>query len=163
MNNFMAIVSDFLAGLEAREKRALKIGALVLAVVFVIMLILPQWESYSLVKSQRDSLKADVIWLQEKRDIVAKLVNNCPSVRQQKQDFKADLSHLVSRNQLKLLSANEKENIISLSVSGSKSNQFLKLMHQIACRGYILGELAIETEVDDLSKITATFEVERVN
>jgi type II secretory pathway component PulM len=163
MNNFMAIVSDFLAGLEAREKRALKIGALVLAVVFVIMLILPQWESYSLVKSQRDSLKADVIWLQEKGDIVAKLVNNCPSVRQQKQDFKADLSHLVSRNQLKLLSANEKENIISLSVSGSKSNQFLKLMHQIACRGYILGELAIETEVDDLSKITATFEVERVN
>ena len=36
-------------------------------------------------------------------------------------------------------------------------------MHQIACRGYILGELAIETEVDDLSKISATFEVERVN
>jgi type II secretory pathway component PulM len=163
MNNIMAIVSDFLAGLEAREKRALKIGALVLAVVFVIMLILPKWEFYSLVKSQRDTLKSDVIWLQQKRDIVAKLVNNCPSVRQQKQDFKADLSHLVSRNQLKLLSANEKENIISLSVSGSKSNQFLKLMHQIACRGYILGELAIETEVDDLSKITATFEVERVN
>lgn len=163
MNNIMAIVSDFLAGLEAREKRALKIGALVLAVVFVIMLILPKWEFYSLVKSQRDMLKSDVIWLQQKRDIVAKLVNNCPSVRQQKQDFKADLSHLVSRNQLKLLSANEKENIISLSVSGSKSNQFLKLMHQIACRGYILGELAIETEVDDLSKITATFEVERVN
>ena len=36
MNNIMAIVSDFLAGLEAREKRALKIGALVLAVVILV-------------------------------------------------------------------------------------------------------------------------------
>jgi hypothetical protein len=50
-----------------------------------------------------------------------------------------------------------------MTVSGSKSNQLLRFMHQISCRGYILGELKFVTEVDDLSKITATFEVERVN
>ena len=76
MNDIMAIISDFLTGLESREKRALKIGAWVLAAAFAIMLLLPKWESYSLVADQRDTLKKDVIWLQEKRDLVAELVNN---------------------------------------------------------------------------------------
>lgn len=163
MNDIMAIISDFLTGLESREKRALKIGAWVLAAAFAIMLLLPKWESYSLVADQRDTLKKDVIWLQEKRDLVAELVNNCPSARGQKDDFKADLSQLVGRNGLKVVSAKEKESVITLTVSGSKSNQFFKLMHQIACRGYILGEVALVTEADDVSKITATLEVERVN
>jgi type II secretory pathway component PulM len=163
MNDILATVSDFFANLESREKRALKIGAMVLAAVIVVMLLLPKWEAYSQVKGQRDSLKADVMWLQDKRDLVAELVNNCPSVRQKKDDFKADLSHLVERNQLKIVSTKEKENTISLILSGSKSNQFLKFMHQISCRGYILGEVALVAEADDLSKITATLEVQRVN
>jgi type II secretory pathway component PulM len=163
MNDILAIVSDFFANLESREKRALKIGAMVLAALIAVMLLLPKWEAYSQVKGQRDSLKADVMWLQDKRDLVAELVNNCPSVRQKKDDFKADLSHLVERNQLKIVSTKEKENTISLILSGSKSNQFLKFMHQISCRGYILGEVTLVAEADDLSKITATLEVQRVN
>ena len=163
MNDILVTVSDFFANLESREKRALKIGAMVLAAVIVVMLLLPKWEAYSQVKGQRDSLKADVMWLQDKRDLVAELVNNCPSVRQKKDDFKADLSHLVGRNQLKIVSTKEKENTISLTLSGSKSNQFLKFMHQISCRGYILGEVTLVAEADDLSKITATLEVQRVN
>lgn len=163
MNDILATVSDFFANLESREKRALKIGAMVLAAVIAVMLLLPKWEAYSQVKGQRDSLKADVMWLQDKRDLVAELVNNCPSVRQKKDDFKADLSHLVGRNQLKIVSTKEKENTISLTLSGSKSNQFLKFMHQISCRGYILGEVTLVAEADDLSKITASLEVQRVN
>jgi type II secretory pathway component PulM len=165
MNDILAIVSDFFANLESREKRALKIGAMVLAALIAVMLLLPKWEAYSQVKGQRDSLKADVIWLQDKRDLVAELVNNCPSVRQKKDDFKADLTHLVGRNQLKIVSTKEKEkeNSISLTVGGSKSNQFLKFMHQVSCRGYILGEVTIVAEADDVSKITATLEVQRVN
>jgi len=163
MNHFMATVSDLLANLEIREKRALKIGALVVAVIIIIMLILPKWEFYSLIKNQRDVLKENVIWLQEQRDLVAELANNCSSIRQQKDDFKADVTQMVGRYQLVVESAEEKDNVISMTVSGSKSNQLLKLMHQIACRGYILGDLEIETKADDLSKITATFEVERAN
>lgn len=163
MNDILATVSDFFANLESREKRALKIGAMILAALIAVMLLLPKWEAYSQVKGQRDSLKADVMWLQDKRDLVAELVNNCPSVRQKKDDFKADLSHLVGRNQLKIVSTKEKENTISLTLSGSKSNQFLKFMHQISCRGYILGEVTLVAEADDLSKITATLEVQRVN
>jgi len=163
MNHFMATVSDLLANLEIREKRALKIGALVVAVIIIIMLILPKWEFYSLIKNQRDVLKENVIWLQEQRDLVAELANNCSSIRQQKDDFKADVTQMVGRYQLVVESAEEKDNVISMTVSGSKSNQLLKLMHQIACRGYILGDLEIETKADDLSKITATLEVERAN
>ena len=162
MNDILAIVSDFFANLESREKRALKIGALVLAAAISIMLVLPKWETYSQVKSQRDALKADVKWLQEKRDLVANLVNNCPSIQHKKDDFKADLTHLVSRNQLKVVSTKQKENFISMTVSGSKSNQLL-IYAPNCLRGYMLGELKFVTEVDDLSKITATFEVERVN
>ena len=163
MSHFMATVLDFLANLEIREKRALKIGALVVAVIIIIMLILPKWEFYSLIKNQRDVLKENVIWLQEQRDLVAELANNCSSIRQQKDDFKADVTQMVGRYQLVVESAEEKDNVISMTVSGSKSNQLLKLMHQIACRGYILGDLEIETKADDLSKITATLEVERAN
>ena len=163
MSHFMATVLDFLANLEIREKSALKIGALVVAVIIIIMLILPKWEFYSLIKNQRDVLKENVIWLQDQRDLVAELANNCSSIRQQKDDFKADVTQMVGRYQLVVESAEEKDNVISMTVSGSKSNQLLKLMHQIACRGYILGDLEIETKADDLSKITATFEVERAN
>jgi hypothetical protein len=70
---------------------------------------------------------------------------------------------LVGRNQLKIVSTKEKENSISLTVGGSKSNQFLKFMHQVSCRGYILGEVTLVAEADDVSKITATLEVQRVN
>ena len=65
MNDILAIVSDFFANLESREKRALKIGALVLAVLITVMLVFPKLETYSQVKNQRDALKADVVWLQE--------------------------------------------------------------------------------------------------
>ena len=71
MNDILTMVSDFFANLESREKRALKIGALVLAALITVMLLLPKLETYSQVKSQRDALKADVVWLQEKRDLVA--------------------------------------------------------------------------------------------
>jgi hypothetical protein len=36
-------------------------------------------------------------------------------------------------------------------------------MHQVSCRGYILGEVTLVAEADDLSKITASLEVQRVN
>ena len=39
MIDIMALVSDFFAGLESREKRALKIGALVLSAVFIVVLV----------------------------------------------------------------------------------------------------------------------------
>ena len=37
MNDILAIVSDFFANLESREKRALKIGAMVLAALIAVM------------------------------------------------------------------------------------------------------------------------------
>ena len=163
MNGILGIVSDFLANLESREKRAVKIGAFVAVVSISIMLVLPRWETYSQVKSQRDDLKTDVIWIQEKRDLVENLVNNCPSIQHQKDDFKADVAHLASRNQLKIVSTKQKENFISMTLVSSKSNQLLRFMHQISCRGYILGELKFVTNADDSSNITATLEVERVN
>jgi type II secretory pathway component PulM len=163
MTDFMAVITDFLAGLQPRERLFIKVGAVALAIALLIMLLLPKWESYSQIKGQRDTLAADFIWLQEKREMVAGLANNCPSVRQKKENFKADLSHLVRRNQLEVNAMTETDNAISLSISGSKSNQFLKLMHQIACRGYLFSKVIVETEVDDLSKIKAMFEVSRVN
>lgn len=163
MNDIIAVVSDFFAGLESRERLFLKIGALVLAILTVVMLLLPRFEVYFQLKGQADTLKADMSWLQEKRELVAGLANNCQTIRKQDVSLKTDLSSLVRRNQLEVVSSTEKDNVISLTVSGTKSNQFLKLMHQIACRGYIFDKVALTSEVDDLSKIKARFEVQRVN
>jgi type II secretory pathway component PulM len=163
MNDIMAIVSDFLAGLQPRERLVLKIGALVLAGVLIVLMLLPKWTVFVQVKEQRDGLKADMSWLQEKQELVVELANNCPKLRQKNDNFKTDLSQLVRRNQLEVLSAKEKGNLISLTVTGTKSNKFVGLIHHIACRGYMLREVALTTADDDLSKTTATFEVERVN
>jgi len=163
MTDIMAVITDFFAGLQPRERLMIKAGAAVLAITLVVLLLLPRWESYSQLKHQRDTLQSDMIWLQENREVVAELANNCPKLRQAEEGLKADLTQLVRRNQLEILTTIEKENLVSMAIGGSKSNHFLKLMHQIACRGYMLGNVIFEVEDDDLSKIKATFEVERVN
>jgi len=163
MTDFMAVISDFLTGLEPRERLFLKLGSAVLTLVFLVLLLLPGWETYHQLKSQKEALETDMLWLQEKRELVAELVNNCPKVRQREDNDKADIIKLVRRNQLEVQTTVEKEHLISLTITGSKSNQFLKLMHQIACRGFILGKVVLNAEDDDLSKIKATFEVKRVN
>ena len=91
MTDFMAVITDFLAGLQPRERLFIKVGAVALAIALLIMMLLPKWESYSQIKGQRDTLAADFIWLQEKREMVAGLANNCPSVRQKKENFKDDV------------------------------------------------------------------------
>ena len=163
MNDIIAIVSDFFAGLQPRERLALKLGAQVIAALLVALMLMPKWAVFAQVKDQRDALKADMSWLQEKQELVGELANNCPNLSKKNDNFKNDLSQLVRRNQLKVLSAKEKGNLVSLTVTGTKSNQFVKLIHHIACRGYMMSEVVLTTEVDDLSKTTATFEVERVN
>lgn len=161
MTDIMAVISDFFAGLQPRERLFIKVGSTVLVLVLVLLLLLPKWEAYSQLKVQRDTLEKDMIWLQEKRELVAELVNNCPKVRQRADDFKKDLTNLVKRNQLTVKNSVQKGNAISLTITGSKSNQFLKLMHQIACRGYVLDKVLLDADTDDLSKIKATFEVNR--
>ena len=163
MTNIMAVITDFFAGLEPRERLIIKVGAAILAMTMVVLLLLPRWESYSELKGQRDILQSDMAWLQENRDLVAGLANNCPQLRQISGDLEAQLTQLARRNQLEILSTTEKETFLSVVASGSKSNHFLKLMHQIACHGHMLGQVSFDVEEDDLSKIKATFEVERVN
>lgn len=163
MTEIMAVVTDFFAGLEPREKLIIKVGVAILAMTLVVLMLLPRWEAYSDLKSQRETLQSDMIWLQENRDVVAELANNCSKVPQTADKIEAELSQLARRNQLEIVSTTEKESLISVVASGSKSNHFLKLMHQIACHGYMLGQVTFDVEKDDLTKIKATFEVERVN
>lgn len=163
MTDIMAVITDFFAGLEPRERLIIKVGAAILATTMVVLLLLPRWESYSELKGQRDILQSDMAWLQENRDLVAGLANNCPQSRQISDDLEAQLTQLARRNQLEILSTTKKETFLSVVASGSKSNHFLKLMHQIACHGHMLGHVSFDVKEDDLSKIKATFEVERVN
>jgi len=163
MNDILVAMSDFFAGLEPREKLILKMASVFFALALVVMLVLPKWEAYSQLKEQRDALQADMYWLQEQQALVGKLVNSCPTMREHQGDQKSDLTSLAGRNQLTVKTTVQRDKVISLSVAGEKSNQFLQLMYQIACRGYVLSDVSLQIDKTDTSLLNATIEVQRVD
>ena len=65
MKDFMGLIEDFFSGLEPRERLLLKVASVVFVVALVVILVQPKWEAYSQLSEQRESLKADMDWLQK--------------------------------------------------------------------------------------------------
>ncbi|MGB1383120.1 MAG: type II secretion system protein GspM [Porticoccaceae bacterium] len=163
MTDFMGLIEDFFSGLEPRERLLLKIASVVFVVALVVILVQPKWEAYNQFSEQRESLKADMDWLQKNQSIVATLVSACPKVNKQQISQLDSLKNLVLRNQLKVKSSSEKKEIILLTVSGNDSNKFIALMHQIACQGYRLMEVSLTADQEEASLLIAEIGVQRVN
>ena len=163
MKNLLATITDFFDGLQAREKLFVVIGAVAVIIILTVQFLFPMWDNYDQLSAQKNSLESDYNWLQEQRDSVVRLANNCPLFREQTGTDKSILTQLIRRNQLQVKTVNETSKGFSIAIAGGESNRFLKLAHQIACRGFTVNSIAISTEADNLAALEATMEVSRAN
>jgi hypothetical protein len=72
------------------------------------------------------------------------------------------LARLVRRNQLKLDSIEEASGSFSLEFSGSDANSIVRVVHEIACDGYLVQSLQIIKSADDAKLLIANLEVQLV-
>lgn len=163
MGDLLARVADFFDGLQAREKLFVVIGAVAAMLILTVQLLLPMWDNYDQLTEQKNSLESDFNWLQEQRDSVVRLANNCPLFREQTGTDKSILTQLVRRNQLQVKAVNETSKGMSIAITGSESNRFLQLAHQIACRGFTVNSIAINPVENNMAVLEATMEVRRAN
>ena len=63
--------------LQLRERQLLIFGGVLLLATFIYLSIAPQIQKYGELKLQVDELNTDVQWLQQQRQVVERLVNNC--------------------------------------------------------------------------------------
>ena len=162
MNDILSTIMSTFANLQPREKLFLKVGGTLIFVVLLALLLLPSVEKYQQLNGQRNSLESDLAWLSEQRDLVAGLSNGCPNLSQSGSGQKANLSNIAKRNQLKVESVTDNEQSFLISVSGDEGNKFLKSIYQIACQGYTFKSINLNAEDEKLSRLKATFEVQRV-
>jgi len=165
MTELLASIARYFDGLQAREKLFVVAGAVAVAVVLSVKILLPLWETHDQLEVQKDSLETDLSWLREQREAVVKLVNNCPLIRQQRGSDKSILTQLVRRNQFQLEAVNATANGLSISMTGDRGdkNRFLQIMHQMACRGFAVNSVAINPVEANPALLKATVEVQPVD
>lgn len=162
MNKLIASLQDSVSKLQPREKVFLSVGATLLVAALIYMTVLPSWHKHGALSTQYSQLQGDLQWLHQQREVVSRLSNNC-SVKMVSQDsYRKVLSRLVRRNQLKLGSIQEVGDRFNLSFTGSDANSIMRLVHEIACDGYMVKSLQLLESAEDPNTMTGNLEVQLV-
>lgn len=162
MRDRLASITAYVAGLQSREKIFVAVGTLLILALLSIKALLPLGQTFTELTEQQQQLEADLLWLQQQRETVAKLANNCPLLRHQQDSQSRTLSQLVRRNQWLVERLDERGGKISLAVTGDDSNRLLQLIHQIACYGFAVETIEInrpESSDGGSAKLRAVLEV----
>tara|TARA_B110000908_G_scaffold45325_1_gene55176 strand:- start:430 stop:918 length:489 start_codon:yes stop_codon:yes gene_type:complete len=136
--------------LQLRERQLLSFGGGLLLVTFIYLSIVPQIQKYGELKLQVDELNKDVQWLQQQRQVVERLVNNCAAKKVGQQSGREEITRLIRRNQLALNSMQDVNSGLKFVISGADANRVISLTHQIACSGYDVKSLEIERSAEGL-------------
>ena len=162
MRKLIATMQDSLSRLQPREKLFLSAGIIVVAVALTYLTVLPFWDKHNLLSAQHSQLQADLQWLHQQREVVSRLSNNCSVKLVSDGTPRKILARLVRRNQLKLDSIEEASGSFSLEFSGSDANSIVRVVHEIACDGYLVQSLQIIKSADDAKLLIANLEVQLV-
>lgn len=162
MKHLIESMQGFFDRLQPREKLFLCLGGAVVSVVVLVKVLLPLWQGYDQLVQQKQFLQADLSWLQAQRDIVSKMNNGCVPQRLQQQSSKEILSQLARRNQMQIDSVVDGGDKFVLRARGEDSNRILQLSYQIACYGFLIDKMQINTTENSLS-YSVDLEVSRVN
>lgn len=138
--------------LQLRERQLLIFGGVLLLATFIYLSIAPQIQKYGELKLQVDELNTDVQWLQQQRQVVERLVNNCAAQKVGQQSGREEITRLIRRNQLTLNSMQDVNSGLKFSMSGPDANRVISLTHQIACFGYDVKTLEIERSAEGSMK-----------
>jgi len=136
--------------LQLRERQLLTVGGALLLATSVYLSIVPQIQNHGELKRQVEALNTDMQWLQQQRQVVERLANDCANGEVRQESNREQITRLIRRNQLVLVSMRDVNGGLKLSVSGSDANRVISLTHQIACFGYGLTTLEINRSEEGL-------------
>ena len=136
--------------LQLRERQLLTVGGALLLATSVYLSIVPQIQKHGELKRQVEALNTDMQWLQQQRQVVERLANDCANGEVRQESNREQITRLIRRNQLVLVSMRDVNGGLKLSVSGSDANRVISLTHQIACFGYGLTTLEINRSKEGL-------------
>lgn len=136
--------------LQLREQQLLTVGGALLLATSVYLSIVPQIQKHGELKRQVEALNTDMQWLQQQRQVVERLANDCANGEVRQESNREQITRLIRRNQLVLVSMRDVNGGLKLSVSGSDANRVISLTHQIACFGYGLTTLEINRSEEGL-------------
>ena len=136
--------------LQLRERQLLTVGGALLLATSVYLSIVPQIQKHGELKRQVEALNTDMQWLQQQRQVVERLANDCANGQVRQESNREQITRLIRRNQLVLVSMRDVNGGLKLSVSGSDANRVISLTHQIACFGYGLTTLEINRSEEGL-------------
>ena len=162
MKDILANIGDYFERLQPREKLFVIIGAAIVLIALLLKTVLPQWQTYNQLAQQKQIFEADLLWLQEQRDIVGKMTNSCPPLRFQSGSAADTLTQLIRRNQLQLDALTDRGDSFVLSAEGSDSNRILQLIYQIACYGYAVDSIEI-SRIDNSTRFRVILEMHLVD
>ena len=162
MSKLIVTIQDSWSQLQPREKLFLRAGVIVSVAALVYLTVLPLWDKHSTLSAQHSQLQADLQWLHQQQEVVSRLSNNCSVKLVSAGASRKILARLVRRNQLKLDSIEEASGSFSLEFSGSDANSIVRVVHEIACDGYLVQSLQIIKSADDAKLLIANLEVQLV-
>ena len=136
--------------LQLRERQLLTVGGALLLATSVYLSIVPQIQKHGELKRQVEALNTDMQWLQQQRQVVERLANDCANGEVRQESNREQITRLIRRNQLVLVSMRDVNGGLKLSVSGSDANRVISLTHQIACFGYGVTTLEINRSEEGL-------------
>ena len=136
--------------LQLRERQLLIFGGGLLLVTSIYLSLAPQIQNYAELKLKVDELNTDVQWMQQQRQVVERLINNCSAQKVGQASSRQQITRLIRRNQLTLNSMSDINSGLEFSISGPDANRVISLTHQIACSGYGVKTLEIERSAEGL-------------
>ena len=143
----MSYLSDsarFYGRLKSRDKRALIMGAILVAAFALLILFESLWDKHISMHGEILARKTDLEWIGKQVPIIKSLQTSCNQSSHSGSSDRELLTMLIRRNQLKLGQLDLVDDGIALTLSSGNTNDILRLAEQLACEGFILTQLDIE-------------------
>ena len=142
--NLGSSIGDWWGDLQVRERRAIAVGALLVALALVYTTIVPRWQLYLELRDDVDNRRADLAWLVDQVASVDRLRNSCLGWAPLSGSDREVVALLVRRNQTRSLAFDSAAGLISLRVAADSGNHILGLLGQLACEEFTLTTLRIK-------------------
>ena len=142
--SYLSASARFFGRLKSRDKRALIMGAILVAASALLILFESLRDKHVIMHREILARKSDLEWIGKQVPIIRSLQTSCNHSRHNDSSEKELLITLIRRNQLKLGPLDLVEDGIALTVSSGNTNDILRLADQLACEGFILKQLDIE-------------------
>lgn len=145
MSEFLKNLGMRFDALQTRERKLVILGVPLLLLTATFAVLNPLMQKQRTLAEDLTNLDSNMKWLVEQRAVVDRLNSGCASRDIMEGSNSDKLTKLARRNQLRLGSIEDTSDGYRLSFSGSDANRMLQMTHQIACAGFKIESLLVDS------------------